>query len=82
VTPREAGGYGLAAQWLDDCHHALHCLLSGEGQGYYGDFALDPYAAVAKTFQGAYFHDGSWSSFRGRPHGRRLDAERVSAHGS
>ena len=80
VTPREAGGYGLAAQWLDDCHHALHCLLSGESQGYYGDFAVDPYASVAKTFREAYFHDGSWSSFRGRRHGRKLDTARIPAH--
>ena len=38
VTPREAGGYGLHAQWNDDVHHALHALLTGERQGYYGDF--------------------------------------------
>ena len=27
VTPREAGGLGLHAQWADDVHHALHVLL-------------------------------------------------------
>ena len=26
VTPREAGGYGLDAQWNDDFHHALHTV--------------------------------------------------------
>ena len=36
--PREAGGYGLDAQWCDDIHHALHSTLTGETQGYYGDF--------------------------------------------
>ena len=80
VTAREAGGYGLDGQWLDDCHHALHALLTGEGQGYYADFAADPYAALAKTLRRAYFHDGTWSSFRGRVHGRPLDTERVPAH--
>ncbi len=80
VTSREAGGYGLAAQWLDDCHHAVHTLLTGEGQGYYGDFAADAYAAVAKTLRRAYFHDGTWSSFRGRTHGRPIDTSRVPAH--
>ena len=31
----------MTAQWSDDFHHALHALLTGEGQGYYGDFAGD-----------------------------------------
>ena len=30
ITPREAGGYGLTAQWSDDFHHALHVALTGE----------------------------------------------------
>ncbi|RKE18548.1 malto-oligosyltrehalose trehalohydrolase [Streptomyces sp. TLI_171] len=72
TAPRQAGGLGLTAQWSDDFHHALHCLLTGESQGYYADFAADPYAAVAKTLTGGFFHDGSWSSFRGRTHGRRF----------
>ena len=38
ITPREAGGYGLDAQWCDDIHHALHSALTGETQGYYADF--------------------------------------------
>ncbi|MFD8316958.1 malto-oligosyltrehalose trehalohydrolase [Kitasatospora purpeofusca] len=68
--PREAGGQGLAAQWSDDFHHALHCALTGESQGYYGDFAAAPLAAVARTLTRGFFHDGGWSSFRGRHHGR------------
>nr|WP_209439433.1 malto-oligosyltrehalose trehalohydrolase [Kitasatospora phosalacinea] len=76
TTAREAGGYGLDAQWSDDFHHALHCLLTGESQGYYADFAADPYAALAKTLTGGFFHDGSWSSFRGRSHGRPFPPER------
>ena len=35
---REAGGYGLDAQWSDDFHHALHAVLTGERDGYYADF--------------------------------------------
>ncbi|MFJ4090514.1 malto-oligosyltrehalose trehalohydrolase [Kitasatospora sp. NPDC089913] len=70
TTPREAGGQGLAAQWSDDFHHSLHCALTGESQGYYGDFAAAPLAAVARTLTRGYFHDGGWSSFRGRHHGR------------
>ncbi|MFB7470952.1 malto-oligosyltrehalose trehalohydrolase [Kitasatospora sp. NPDC056184] len=70
TAPREAGGQGLAAQWSDDFHHALHCALTGESQGYYGDFAAAPLAAVAKALTRGYFHDGTWSSFRDRHHGR------------
>jgi maltooligosyltrehalose trehalohydrolase len=71
VTPRAAGGYGLAAQWDDDIHHCLHATLTGERQGYYGDFGSLP--DLARTFRGAFFHDGRWSSFRKRSHGRRVD---------
>ncbi|MGQ0777180.1 MAG: malto-oligosyltrehalose trehalohydrolase [Pseudonocardiales bacterium] len=71
VTPRAAGGYGLAAQWDDDIHHCLHATLTGERQGYYADFGSLP--DLARTLQGAFFHDGRWSSFRQRTHGRRVD---------
>jgi len=71
VTPREAGGRGLDAQWSDDFHHALHVALTGETQGYYADFA--PLTALAKVCERGFFHDGTWSSFRGRPHGRPVD---------
>jgi len=73
VTPRVAGGLGLTAQWSDDFHHALHSVLTGEGQGYYSDFAEAGLAGLAKTLTGAYFHDGAWSSFRRRHHGRPVD---------
>ncbi|MGA5130337.1 malto-oligosyltrehalose trehalohydrolase [Streptomyces olivoreticuli] len=80
VTPRQAGGLGLHAQWNDDFHHALHTALTDESQGYYADFAADPAAALAKTLRGGFFHDGTYSSFRGRHHGRPLDAGAVPAY--
>jgi maltooligosyltrehalose trehalohydrolase len=79
VTPRgdgdAVGGLGLHGQWADDVHHALHVALTGETQGYYADFA-DP-AALAKVLRSPFFHDGSYSSFRGRAHGRPVDAATV-----
>ena len=30
------------AQWNDDAHHAFHVLLTGETDGYYGDYAQAP----------------------------------------
>ncbi|MBR7678802.1 malto-oligosyltrehalose trehalohydrolase, partial [Streptomyces daliensis] len=82
TAPRTAHGHGVHAQWNDDFHHALHTALTGESQGYYADFARDPFAALHKTLTGAFFHDGTYSSFRGRSHGRSLDAAKgaVPAH--
>ena len=78
VTSREAGGYGLTAQWSDDFHHAVHAAITGERQGYYRDFGS--LAALAKTYTRVFFHDGTWSAFRGRTHGRQVDVFRVPAH--
>lgn len=75
ITPREAGGYGIDAQWSDDFHHALLANLTGDDSGYYADFAsLD---ALAKVVETGFFHDGTKSSFRGRRHGRRLDVPKT-----
>ncbi|MFC5925046.1 malto-oligosyltrehalose trehalohydrolase [Micromonospora vulcania] len=77
ITPREAGGFGLHAQWNDDAHHALHTLLTGERQGYYSDFGS--LETLADVLTGGFFHAGTWSSFRNRHHGRALDP-RVPGH--
>lgn len=71
VTPREGGGYGLDAQWSDDFHHAVHVALTGETSGYYADF--EPLSALAKVCERGFFHDGTYSSFRERDHGKPID---------
>ena len=73
VTPREAGGLGLDAQWSDDFHHAVHAALTGETAGYYADFA--PLGALAKVCERGFFHDGTYSSFRGRDHGVPIETD-------
>ncbi|MEI4271434.1 malto-oligosyltrehalose trehalohydrolase [Klenkia sp. LSe6-5] len=73
VTPRASGGLGMTAQWSDDFHHSLHAVLTGEGQGYYRDFADAGLAGLAKILTGAFLYDGAWSSFRKRHHGRPVD---------
>ena len=73
ILPREAGGYGLTAQWSDDYHHSVHTAVTGETTGYYEDFA--PLGALAKTATGGFFHDGSYSSFRETEHGHPIPAE-------
>ncbi|MFJ1648181.1 malto-oligosyltrehalose trehalohydrolase [Streptomyces sp. NPDC088258] len=80
TTPRAQGGLGLHAQWNDDFHHALHAALTGESRGYYADFAREPLAALAKTLTRVFFHDGTYSTFRGRTHGRPVDRASTPAH--
>ncbi|WP_250033477.1 malto-oligosyltrehalose trehalohydrolase [Paractinoplanes maris] len=78
ITPREAGGYGLNAQWDDDIHHALHATLTGERQGYYGDFGS--LECLETVLTSAFYHANTWSSFRGRRHGRPVDRSRTPGH--
>jgi maltooligosyltrehalose trehalohydrolase len=75
VTPRQQGGIGLHAQWADDVHHGLHVFLTGETQGYYAAFTGP--RTLEKVLTQVFFHDGSWSSFRGRSHGRPIDRDRI-----
>jgi maltooligosyltrehalose trehalohydrolase len=75
ITPREAGGYGVHAQWSDDFHHALHVALTGETTGYYADFEhLD---SLAKVVTRGFYHDGTYSSFREKDHGSPIDTDRM-----
>ena len=71
IQARSAGGFGMDAQWDDDFHHQLHALLTGEHQGYYADFGTLP--GLAKVLGSAFFHDGTYSKFRERPHGHPID---------
>jgi maltooligosyltrehalose trehalohydrolase len=71
ITSRDGHGYGLTAQWDDDIHHSLHALLTGERQGYYGDFG--DLSGLAKVWREAFLHNGTYSTFRGRRHGRPVD---------
>ena len=77
VTSRDGGGYGLTAQWDDDVHHAIHAAVSGERQGYYADFGSPE--TLRRALEGAFVHDGTYSSFRGRAHGRPVDRDRTPA---
>lgn len=78
VTSREAGGYGLDAQWSDDFHHALHAALTGERQGYYCDFGS--LETLKKALTRVFVHDGTMSTYRGRHHGRPVNVRETPAH--
>jgi malto-oligosyltrehalose trehalohydrolase len=63
---REGGRPGLArAQWNDDAHHAFHVLLTGERDGYYGDYAGDAPRLLARTLAEGFAWQGEPSPHRG-----------------
>jgi maltooligosyltrehalose trehalohydrolase len=69
VTPREAVGFGIDAQWSDDFHHALLTVLTPtERQGYYADFGS--FKQLAKAIEKTFIYDGIYSCYRKRIHGR------------
>jgi maltooligosyltrehalose trehalohydrolase len=67
LLPPERGGYGLAAQWSDDFHHAVHSYLTGETQGYYSDFGRAEH--LARVLEQPFLYAGDYSPHRDRRHG-------------
>jgi maltooligosyltrehalose trehalohydrolase len=67
VRTREAGGYGLDAQWCDDFHHAIHTLITGESSGYYIDFGKTE--DLITSLKEGFVYSGRYSRFRKRNHG-------------
>ncbi|HET8953896.1 MAG TPA: malto-oligosyltrehalose trehalohydrolase [Solirubrobacteraceae bacterium] len=70
--PKVLTQWGCDAVWADDFHHALRVLLTGDRQGYYGEFGT--LAALAKVLHRPHFHDGDYSTFRRRRFGAPADA--------
>jgi malto-oligosyltrehalose trehalohydrolase len=52
------------AQWNDDFHHAMHVLLTGERDGYYGDYADDPVAHLGRCLAEGFAYQGERSAYR------------------
>ena len=53
---REAGT--ITAEWNDDYHHAVHCLLTGENESYYAAFAVDPMADLVRALSDGHVEQG------------------------
>jgi maltooligosyltrehalose trehalohydrolase len=83
ITQRDNGGVGLDAQWNDDFHHALYAIVTGERDGYFGDYGDAEH--VARAYADGFVYQGEYSAFRGRRHGRAsagLSAERFVVYGN
>ncbi|MGZ8973860.1 alpha-amylase family glycosyl hydrolase [Methylomagnum sp.] len=60
----EASPHLYDAQWNDDFHHAAHILLTGETDGYYGDYAAAPLAYLGRTLTEGFAYQGEISPYR------------------
>jgi malto-oligosyltrehalose trehalohydrolase len=52
------------AQWNDDIHHSLHCLVTGESAGYYGDYADRPARHLGRCLAEGFAYQGEPSQYR------------------
>jgi len=71
IDPSEKGGYGLDGQWIDEFHHALRTLMTGDRTAYYEDFG--EMGHLEKAFRDTYVYDGNYSLHRMRHFGRPVD---------
>lgn len=67
-----AGEFGLDfdSQWMDDYHHSLHALLTGEQDGYYSSFPLRV-SNLARVMEQGFLFIGQHSPYRGRKYGAK-----------
>lgn len=69
IQTRDMGGYGLDGQWMDEYHHALHTLITGEVDGYYEDFGQIDH--LVRALKDSYVYTGQFSVHRKKNFGRR-----------
>lgn len=72
INPPAKGGYGLDGQWVDEFHHALRTLLTGDRRSYYSDFGS--IGQLEKAFRDTYVYDGVYSPHRQRTFGGHVDS--------
>jgi maltooligosyltrehalose trehalohydrolase len=71
IADASIGGYGMDGQWIDEFHHALHSLLTGEKDGYYEDFGSPQH--LAKALKDSYVYTGQYSIHRKKYFGKSAD---------
>ncbi|MBF9034304.1 malto-oligosyltrehalose trehalohydrolase [Rhodobacterales bacterium HKCCE2091] len=57
------------ANWNDDYHHAVHCLLTGESDWYYAPFAVDPIEDLCRALAEGQVEQGQTRPGRAEPRG-------------
>lgn len=71
INPVQKGGYGLDGQWIDEFHHALHSVLTGETDGYYEDFGSLYH--LEQAYRNTYVYNGMYSRHRKKIFGSQPD---------
>ena len=62
LEPYDKNGFNLDSQWLDDFHHSIHTLLTGEQNGFYIDFiGIDK---LNKSYNSGFVYTWESSDFR------------------
>lgn len=56
------------AQWNDDVHHALHTRVTGEDQGYYGEYLGDT-RKLGRALAEGFAFQGEVMTYKGGPRG-------------
>jgi maltooligosyltrehalose trehalohydrolase len=66
---RHLGDDRFDAQWNDDAHNALHALLTGEREGYYGQYQPDPLRHLVRCLREGFAWQGEVPPGSARPRG-------------
>jgi maltooligosyltrehalose trehalohydrolase len=51
-------------EWNDDFHHAAHVIATGESDGYYADYTINPVVKLVRALTEGYIYQGEASAFR------------------
>ena len=57
------------SQWNDDFHHALHVLVTGEGESYYADYTERPIEHLGRSLAEGFVFQGERSAVSGETRG-------------
>jgi maltooligosyltrehalose trehalohydrolase len=67
INDYNKGGFNHNAQWMDDFHHCVHTLITGETTGYYEDFGeMDQ---LVKCMNQGFVYNGIYSRHRKKSFG-------------
>lgn len=67
LASRDAGGYGMDAQWLDDFQHCVDSLLRGKDSGYARDFGSAD--QLTQAYREGFVYAGEYCPTRRRRYG-------------
>jgi maltooligosyltrehalose trehalohydrolase len=68
IRRRDEHGYGMAAQWNDDFHHAIQVTFSGERLGYFADYT--PWRDLVRALREGFVFQGEYAPYLDRSRGR------------